>query len=370
VAYLTTREITGSFLASLLAGISILLDLSLLISSRVILTDTFLYMYQALGIFLLFKQYRSEPLTVSWLLYLISSSFFFGAALSVKWTVLGLLGIFAFRHVYYLWEIFPHVSFDRFRKIVAAYVVAASIAVGIYMFSFYMHFAVCTKTGPGDPYHGGDDRYLVEFEGSPASTSYTGPRLSFLSKFSILHKVMYSANSGVQEHHASGSRWLNWPVNEVGVFSWTRYADGTTALIYLAGNPAVWWTCLALFAVWPLFLFYRLVVSKVALTTLDETRIREGVTLLAAHLVSWVPFALIKRSQFIYHYIPAFYLTVLISGILLDFLLRGTPRSYAKVVIFLTVVYGLAFWYWSAWCYGYAQTGVQQDHRRWIATWM
>ena len=67
--------------------------------------------------------------------------------------------------------------------------------------------------------------------------------------------------------------------------------------------------------------------------------LRHGWLLIAAHLMGWLPFALVKRVAFLYHYIPSLLISFLMSALTLDALTarlvtitrcpRDTPRGDA-----------------------------------------
>lgn len=113
---------------------------------------------------------------------------------------------------------------------------------------------------------------------------------------------MYRYHSGVSPYHDSASRWFQWPLSAVPVILESIKLSGKRVeTLALLGNPALWWPGIpACFAC-----LYR---------ALDR---RDGKA--AFLFVSWaapmLPWILISRSSFLYHYYPSLPFAALMLGL-------------------------------------------------------
>jgi dolichyl-phosphate-mannose--protein O-mannosyl transferase len=170
----------------------------------------------------------------------------------------------------------------------------------------------------------------------------------------------------------------------------------TAEHISSVGNPMVWW-----FAVFCLFVFGVGVASSfvyyvgwvrrsqavaltdpmpslgVALARVFCKRALLGGVLLVGYLGNWVPFVLIKRVCFNYHYLPALLTGIHMSAFLADIFLRALWRhrglrgqvvGYAVLGV-LGLVMLWSFLHFSPWTYGTTQTITQQRSRLWMKEW-
>ena len=121
---------------------------------------------------------------------------------------------------------------------------------------------------------------------------------------------MYLYHSHVGGFHDYGSRWYQWPliIRPVVLFV-SRFSDMTELVVFM-GNPAFWWTGIAAFF----------------LCLLRAMERKEGQVwfLLTAYLAPMLPWILISRYSFLYHYYPSLPFLALMIGFLAD---RGGKRG-------------------------------------------
>ena len=149
------------------------------------------------------------------------------------------------------------------------------------------------------------------------------------------------------------------------------------------GDPAVWWgVSLVVVLVTPVWLLVvgwgagRWGDRKWATREFDPLII-PFVTLYLGYLLNLVPYQLIKRSKFVYHYIPALMVGVLLFATSLDAFLRaaGLGGGFWKqggravaFILFLIVTY--AFIYWGIpFAYGYKLGVKYMQARLWNKKW-
>jgi len=123
---------------------------------------------------------------------------------------------------------------------------------------------------------------------------------------------MYPSSANLATQHAFGSRWYSWPLNIKPVYYWNQEIisghPDWKAKIYFSGNPLLWW--LAGMSI--IFVIFKTLTSK-------GRRQLEPIfyILTLGYLVNWLPFILIKRVAFLYHYLPPATYAILLFSLLL-----------------------------------------------------
>ena len=200
-------------------------------------------------------------------------------------------------------------------------------------------------------------------------------------------------NGGAVMEHPFMSQWWEWPTQfgaSTVPFAATREGGQIKAL----GNPAVWlgvfanfcgatvvgWGCIALWGAGSPLL--RQAADAVGAggegaAALDKQGwLIPFVVLWSGYLLNLVPYQLIARSKFVYHYIPALVVGVLLFALSVDWLLsvvggRARARVLAALIaaaLFATVAF--AFYYWNVpYGYGYRITPEQNKARLWSRKW-
>lgn len=108
-------------------------------------------------------------------------------------------------------------------------------------------------------------------------------------------KSMLSYHSSLTETHPYGSAWWTWPLNIRPLYAYspnwdfvsTRYAQGISSF----GNPLVWWLTIPAIG----YMIYLAVTKKST---------AEIFTVLAGFGAMYLPWALISRQAYIYHFFP------------------------------------------------------------------
>lgn len=118
---------------------------------------------------------------------------------------------------------------------------------------------------------------------------------------------MYSYHSKLVDDHFFKSPWWQWPLimKPMWYYDAPFKAPGTASVIYAMGNPAVWWAGLA--AV--LFVLARTFLKKCISPLIgygDDRPMDRALPFLAVGFLSqYLPWVLVPRSTFIYHYFPS-----------------------------------------------------------------
>lgn len=359
-------QLGASRRAATLAAFAITFDNALLVMSRVILPDIFLIVFGLASISAYLAARRREG--SSRLAWTALSAFLGGCAFSVKWTGASGIGV-----VLAIWLADAVVGRATLRATARRRLIELAVLVvvpaAVYLGAWQIHFALLTRTGPGDTFM--PRRFQLQL---PGAVQYDPrvPPLSFWTKLSEVHHAIRYGNGSLQNvTHPASSPWYTWPVMKHPMAFWetARARDGSIGTIILLGNPVVWWGGLiGAGAGALLFLFRRrrFVASGAEFGFL---------VLLGATLLNYVPFMAITRVMFLYHYLFALVVLVSLSAYSTGlaagwgsggepvWTLRGRQRVLVGVLLALMFV---SFLYFSPFSYGMTLSASAWDQRFWV----
>ena len=140
-----------------------------------------------------------------------------------------------------------------------------------------------------------------------------GMNMSFQKLLEILvnqQKSMYSYHSNLTATHSSQSAWYEWPFGAMSVWFYFASGDGTVSNISTFGNPCVWW----IGAVGTLCAVTETLFGRMKH---DPPERKTALTiLLVAIAANYLPWTLVPRCTFQYHYFPTIPF-VLLCGVLM-----------------------------------------------------
>eukprot|EP00742_Colponemidia_sp_Colp-10_P003298 GILJ01003511.1.p1 GENE.GILJ01003511.1~~GILJ01003511.1.p1 ORF type:complete len:499 (-),score=60.04 GILJ01003511.1:198-1628(-) len=312
--YLAARNMGISKIASVLAASMLLLDISHLVESRLIVTDSFLFCFLTLFLYCYLKSRSCEPLSRTHRRWMMATGIALACASSVKWTAAASVGAVA---VFEFLSILPMASrpFLFMKHIIVRAVMLLIVPFAVYLSTFMMHIYLLPYSGPGDIFM------------TPEWRSK-----NILDQIYELHRTMFAANAGVTSEHPWASRWWQWPVNSGGILYWVQdRANDTIGRIYLTGNPPVYWVallCVVLSLVVLLFLVgkafengYRRLVHT------DAHYLKHFFLHLMGYVFNLIPFVLVARSMFLYHYMPALIHAVLLTALVFDYFFVNRSKN-------------------------------------------
>ena len=171
--------------------------------------------------------------------------------------------------------------------------VAALGALAVYLGGWALHFLLLDQPGPGDIW------------GAPSG--------NLVHDIIDIHRSMFQANYGLAATHPNGSAWWGWP------WMWRPlyYYAGPNFALYFVGNPVVWWGS-SIGLLWLVWGTVRRLLSKAS--TVDTSAGQQVARLLPllGFLVSFLPFIVIPRVMFLYHYLPSLVFAVCTVALWLD----------------------------------------------------
>jgi dolichyl-phosphate-mannose-protein mannosyltransferase len=276
--------------AAFLAGWLVIFDNAFLVESKFILVDSFLFFFGFLAIWLFWLS-RNQTSFARQIFFCGLAALSAGLAFSIKWTGLAFWGLtiamvlFDFLKSFSSSKRVSILLHSSILKEALKILIFFSVLFLVYVIPFYFHFKLLPLPGPGDAY-----------------LSQNFQQLPFGQKFLELNQKMWFYNSTLDKTHPDASQWFEWPWGKKPIWYWQKTVDNRMANIYLFGNPLVFWFSLVaiLAGVWRL-------LKKRELTTFF---------LLVGFFASLLPFALVSRVAFLYHYLPALGFAILISALL------------------------------------------------------
>ena len=341
LAYLISR----SKKTALIAGFLILLDNALLVQSKFILVDIFLVSFEVLTFCFFFLWQRQKSFSAKWFGYLAMTALLFGLTISIKWTglaTIGIIGVVLFAKIFsrkltdYLGpgssqneEPARAGSMRKITEELIGMLFLLFIGFAIYLIPFYLHFKLLPNSGPGNAFMSQNFQNELKY-----GRENVDQPLSFAEKFLELNKTMYTASASITAEHPFGSRWYNWPAGREPVYYWNQDQidglPGWKAKIYLCGNLVLWWLA-----------FFCLALILLASLTKKSRRQIPPIfyILILAYLANLLPFILVKRVAFLYHYLLSITFAILLTSLLLSYLL---PR-YKKTLIAIILLIVLSF---------------------------
>eukprot|EP00177_Eucheuma_denticulatum_P006388 GFKZ01011661.1.p1 GENE.GFKZ01011661.1~~GFKZ01011661.1.p1 ORF type:complete len:517 (-),score=33.40 GFKZ01011661.1:613-2163(-) len=365
ITYLISRRMHISKISSVLVTTSVLLDFLGLIEGRLILMDSQLLFFCQLSLYLALLLWETHHRTRKRSILLVLTGLASGAALSIKHTALatpGLIAIISFFGLHFLplpLDIWECIS-------------AAISGLAVYVLSFYVMFKALWETG------GKYDNFMpMSFKKTLVGGEHFDPeakRRPFVRLFLYINARMISSNASIKKRHSWESDWYQWIVNWRGVLYYVKKEtiDGTEKKqqIYLLGNPVVIYLTLLCVGI---FIIILVVTVRYRQSSMIRSRIaglswkrNNGIFLLCGWLCNLLPYILVHRAAFIYHYMPGLFYGQLLSAVVFDFL---PPKVRAVSVLFAVMGIVAAFVYWSPWVYGFPLTKQQHDARRWLPRW-
>ncbi|XP_075690801.1 protein O-mannosyl-transferase 1 [Rhinoderma darwinii] len=155
-----------------------------------------------------------------------------------------------------------------------------------------------------------------------------GRNLSFMARFWELQWKMLTMRSETPEHKYCSSP-LDWVTLDTSIAYWLH--PRTSAQIQLLGNPVIWYSADAGAALYAVLYLYYLLRQRRRIYDIPPGAWRSlqltGTLCLGGWAVNYLPFFLMEKTLFLYHYLPALTLQILLLPPLLDHVHHHLIRS-------------------------------------------
>ncbi len=175
-----------------------------------------------------------------------------------------------------------------------------------------------------------------------------------------IQTYMFNYHNNLTATHPFQSAWYTWPliIKPIYYFSGTGLAEGTMQAIASFGNPAVWWSGLA-----AVFYTCYLLIKKRVNGQMRSNYVFILICLGAAYL----PWTLITRATFIYHYFASVPFIILLTASLIRLHKKRGMPAWAWIIGIASVLLFVLFYpVWSGMPINrdFAQTFMQ-----WMPSW-
>jgi dolichyl-phosphate-mannose-protein mannosyltransferase len=151
-------------------------------------------------------------------------------------------------------------------------------------------------------------------------------------QFVELQRQIYSYHTSLKATHGYQSQWWQWPLALRPVWYHVSYSAGATANIYAQGNPLLYWAFVPA-ALWLSRRWWK--AQHLGL-----------LILLIGFFGQWLPWGLVPRAAFMYHFLPAVPFGALAVAAGLIKLWRGsTPRQLLAAAYVLAVALSFVYFY-------------------------
>lgn len=292
IVYLVARALFLRPWIAFLAGTLALADTALAVECRFQLIDVFVPFFGFLAILGFLRHASAQAGSMASIAWLLASALAAGAAISVKWTGGAALLVVGFST---LFGVVRARGAAEWAARIAVYVV---LPLAVYLGAFAVHFAILTRDSEAAKL------YSPEFR---ASLDGHGP-MGFWDKIVEQHRVVLEIHR-TYPLHPNSSAWYTWPTMGRYIAIRGPKVDADHVVV-LVGNPVVWGfgTVMTLGGLG--------VLAWRRLRGVDPERRRVLAFLLIVYASNWLPFALVGRDMFAYHYLSAMLAAVLFGAAL------------------------------------------------------
>jgi len=297
VIYLLGKEIGGSWLGGLFSALLLGFDFMHFTMGRMATTDIFLVFF-SLASLLFFYRYMKGVLDAGWgtsLRPLFAAVILSALGFATKWT--------------------------------AAFGLAAQFfTLGLIRFGFL-------RNGDGRKRTGAINGNVLLILAGTAAVFVVVYFLTYIPYMGLGHSLrdvfarqlsMLGYHSGLEAGHGYSSPWWSWPLLTRPVWLYVSELGGEwVSTIVAMGNPAIWWVGLLV------------MINETSRVTRGGAPSRVFLVILFAF--QWLPYALISRSLFLYHFFPNVpILCLAVSERMADLWQRNEQRP--RTVIYLLLV--------------------------------
>ena len=309
VMFLMVKQFTGDSRLSLIAMGLMALDSMHFTQTRIATIDSYAVLWIMVMYLFMFRYCKMSWNRTSLSRTLVPLGLcgaFMGVACATKW-----IGIYAAAGlaILFFWTLFCRLRVSRYLAdgnrtvkntvvtLLACVVFFILVPLLIYYFSYYWHLRAEGLSGFGAMFSRRWVKRVVQIQQSMFS---------------------YHAGLGGDTHYFR-SPWYQWPVIwwPMWYYSGTAYMpEGMISSISCMGNPAVWWFGLGAI----IYLFARV--------CLDRRARREHLIVVIGFASQFLPWVLVPRSTFIYHYFASVPFIIIASALTLEAIRERSPRAY------------------------------------------
>jgi len=352
-----TWLVTNNRLITVLVCLLAALEGTLIVDSRFAMNSPYILLFGFSGIWLFLKAINC---TLPRLLFL-SSGLAFGLAIAVKWSALGLLagliGVVFFLQLLHLVDTYrPAVNSSAKAHLIPSNEIVSNL-IALRWWVWLPYVVIATVAG-----------YILAWIPDMLVNSHIG--------FWGTHEHILNYHKEVDANaHASCSKWYSWPLMLKPIAYY--FSIGSSELdqqvkifkdVHNFGNPAIYWmstlSILVMMVMWVLGLGRWFTIGK------HPKHFFLCSFIVAGYCANLLPWMLVDRCLFLYHYQPASIFAIITLAWALGFSLthrRIWIKSFGVVSLCLIL---MAFVYWSPNLLGLELTPDAFYQRMWLKSWI
>jgi dolichyl-phosphate-mannose-protein mannosyltransferase len=182
----------------------------------------------------------------------------------------------------------------------------------------------------------------------------------------------YHAKPGFGMDHPYYSPWYEWPLSIKPMWYFAGKRVGSTAsTIFAFGTPAVWWVgLLALLAVMGRFVAQHIRLKPAQITGDNVSGDHRPALLILAFCAQYLPWVLVPRGTYIYHYFPSVPFIILCIVLVADWLQDRFGRKALPFVMGYLVLVLLMFIAFFPYMSGVRVPMAWLDAMKWFPNWL
>lgn len=330
------------------AALFVIFENALLVISRTFVFDIFLISFGFASLAAGVWFWRTQNKILWWMAWLLGA-----AAFSIKWTGLSFLGVLT------LWELQKGWKDGSLSSSLSKLLVGWLAAGVFYFFVFVVHFSWTPNSGIGN------DFMSAEFQSGLIGSRYYGranmQRPSLWGQFIELNKMMWSYQKTMNQAHPYSSQWYTWPLLYRPIYFWGNTDLQLKERIYLLGNPWLWWCSTVAIAA---FLFRTWRYWRAWLVQAIDGQQSREFCLVLLFVANYLPFVLIGRVMFIYHYLVALVAALMVLAVTID---RWSNRRWVWIFLATAII---SFCYFAPLSYALPLSDAQYNWRLWFSSWL
>jgi len=345
VAYKLCMELFGKKHLALLAALFFALDGSLLVDSRFGLINVYLSLFGLLSVLFLLQYFKGKDN----LTFLFIGSFLLGFTFSIKWNGLG-FWLMSFLFVLFILFLTKYLKKEQKKALLSHEQRFKTNFLSILFLPFvgYLIFWI-----PDLFFNGSDivDRHL--------------------------QMASYHTDNIEQKSHPYSSSWFTWPIMLRPIAYYFSSQEVINAsggsltvfnAVHLFPNPAL--TLLSSVAIFILSLNWVSSLSKVISSKAYDSDFVASAFILLGYYSNFLPWAVVSRSAFIYHYQASACFSFIALAYLLYKISLKEKVEYKVLYVFSMTLIGAAAIYWLPIQIGLDIPAGQFQSRMWLDSWI
>ncbi|NMX21193.1 hypothetical protein C5S30_01875 [ANME-1 cluster archaeon GoMg4] len=176
----------------------------------------------------------------------------------------------------------------------------------------------------------------------------------------------YHAWSVVGATHPFSSPWWSWPLMLKTLWLYSNTVNSSTvSTIVLMGNPAIWWGGI------PALIVIAAKFLRGAVKAGVQEQDYRCPFILISFILLWIPYALITRTLFIYHFVPAVpFMILAITYWMNELQQKVSTGKFVAVITVILIVTAALFCLFYPVISGYPVAFDYKESLRWLKDWI